>query len=43
MTMSFGVKALDPHLTPEENVKKVDEKLYEAKSTGRNRVAYDEI
>ena len=43
VTMSFGVKALDPHLTPEENVKKVDEKLYEAKSTGRNRVAYDEI
>lgn len=43
VTMSFGVKALQSNLSPEENVKGVDEKLYEAKASGRNRVAYDEI
>ena len=43
VTMSFGVKALDSNLSPEENVKGVDEKLYEAKTAGRNRVAVDEI
>lgn len=43
VTMSFGVKALDPHLAPEENVKDVDEKLYEAKTSGRNRVVADEL
>lgn len=43
VTMSFGVKALQSDLSPEENVKGVDEKLYEAKASGRNRVVSDEI
>ena len=43
VTMSFGVKALDSHLSPEENVKGVDEKLFVAIPAGRNRVAVDEI
>lgn len=43
VTMSFGVRALQSDLSPEENVKGVDEKLYEAKASGRNRVVSDEI
>ena len=43
VTMSFGVKALQSDLSPEENVKGVDEKLYEAKASGRNRVVSDEV
>ncbi len=43
VTMSFGVKALQSDLSPEENVKGVDEKLYEAKASGRNRVVSEEI
>lgn len=38
ITMSFGVRELDGALTTEENVKKVDEKLYYAKEHGRNCV-----
>ena len=38
VTMSFGVKEFDPNKTLEENLKIVDEKLYEAKRTGRNKV-----
>lgn len=37
-TMSFGVSELKEGKTPEENVKDVDEKMYEAKQGGRNRV-----
>lgn len=38
VTMSFGVSQLSPVKSIEENIKAADEKLYEAKSTGRNRV-----
>lgn len=38
VTMSFGVKQLDDNKTLEENIKDADEKLYEAKRTGRNKV-----
>ena len=38
VTMSFGVSQLSPVKSIEENIKVADEKLYEAKSTGRNRV-----
>lgn len=38
VTMSFGVKELETNKTLEENIGKVDEKLYEAKTSGRNRV-----
>ena len=40
VTMSFGVSALDPQLTTAENVQSADEKLYYAKSHGRNRVIH---
>lgn len=38
VTMSFGIKLLEDNKTLEENIKEADEKLYEAKATGRNRV-----
>ena len=38
VTMSFGIKQLEDNKTLEENIKEADEKLYEAKTTGRNRV-----
>lgn len=38
VTMSFGVKELESEKTTDANVKDVDEKLYEAKLTGRNKV-----
>lgn len=38
VTMSFGIKELDDNKTLEDNIKDADEKLYEAKSTGRNKV-----
>ena len=38
VTMSFGVKQLERNLSPDENVKTVDEKLYCAKQAGRNCV-----
>lgn len=40
VTMSFGVSGLDERETPENNIKAADEKLYEAKATGRNKVVY---
>lgn len=40
VTMSFGVSELDAALTPSENVKSADEKLYYAKSHGRNQVIH---
>lgn len=40
VTMSFGVKALDGECTIEQNIEEADAKLYEAKSTGRNKVVY---
>ncbi len=40
VTMSFGVSELDAALTTSENVKSADEKLYYAKSHGRNRVIH---
>lgn len=41
VTMSMGVKALEAGLSPEENIRGVDERLYEAKTGGRNRVVVD--
>lgn len=38
ITMSFGVKELDRSITVEANIEEVDAKLYEAKTSGRNRV-----
>lgn len=38
VTMSFGVDEIDYELTSDDNINKVDEKLYEAKNTGRNKV-----
>lgn len=38
VTMSFGVKQLERYKSMEDNVKDADEKLYKAKTTGRNRV-----
>ncbi len=38
ITMSFGVNDLDKEKTPETNIEQVDEKLYMAKQSGRNRV-----
>lgn len=38
ITMSFGVSELDEKATPEINIKNADEKLYNAKETGRNKV-----
>lgn len=38
ITMSFGVHELDACLSPDENVERVDARLYRAKTTGRNRV-----
>ena len=38
LTMSFGVKQLELEKTLEENIKEVDDKLYKAKQTGRNKV-----
>lgn len=38
VTMSFGAGSLDGEISPEDNIKGVDEKLYKAKTTGRNRV-----
>lgn len=40
VTMSFGVSELDAALTTAENVQSADEKLYYAKSHGRNRVIH---
>ena len=36
--MSFGVRMLNVVMTPDENIQGVDDKLYEAKTTGRNKV-----
>lgn len=41
VTMSFGVDQMMKESSPEENVKRVDAKLYRAKETGRNRVISD--
>ena len=38
ITMSFGVKELQGDKTAEMNIEEADVKLYEAKTTGRNRV-----
>ena len=38
ITMSFGVKQLEDKMTTDANIKVADEKLYVAKSMGRNRV-----
>ncbi len=38
ITMSFGVKELDGNTTVEANIEEADAKLYEAKTSGRNRV-----
>lgn len=38
ITMSFGVRELESGLNMQENVEKVDARLYQAKTSGRNRV-----
>ncbi len=38
VTMSFGVNELSRDKSSDENIKEVDEKLYRAKTTGRNKV-----
>lgn len=38
VTMSFGVNEINTMLSVEENIRRSDEKLYEAKNTGRNKV-----
>lgn len=38
VTMSFGVAGASPLLSIDENINKADERLYEAKEGGRNRV-----
>lgn len=40
ITMSFGVKELDAGLSADMNVELVDEKLYKAKTGGRNQVVF---
>lgn len=40
LTCSFGVAMLQEGDTPESLLKRSDEKLYQAKSTGRNKVVY---
>jgi len=41
ITMSFGCSEISAALSIEDNVKIVDERLYRAKQTGRNRVVAD--
>lgn len=38
VTMSFGCIGIDPKKSIEDNIGQADEKLYEAKKTGRNKV-----
>lgn len=38
ITMSFGVKEIESTKTADKNIKEVDEKLYEAKQSGRDKV-----
>jgi diguanylate cyclase (GGDEF)-like protein len=38
ITMSFGVSAMTAAKSSEQNIKDADQKLYQAKTTGRNRV-----
>lgn len=40
VTMSFGVSELEMGMCPDENIQIVDDKLYQAKEKGRNRVIY---
>ncbi|MDP3588040.1 MAG: diguanylate cyclase [Sulfuricurvum sp.] len=40
ITCSFGVAILDESETGEDLLKRADEKLYEAKETGRNRIVF---
>lgn len=41
VTMSFGCAEYNPELSLEENIKIADERLYNAKESGRNRVIYE--
>lgn len=38
VTMSFGVSQIDRNRTPDENIKRADDRLYIAKESGRNQV-----
>lgn len=38
ITMSFGVAPIDENWSSDENIKRADEHLYQAKQTGRNKV-----
>lgn len=40
VTMSFGVTEIKEWSCIEENIKRADEKLYEAKQSGRNKVVW---
>ena len=42
VTMSFGCAEIDFKLSAEENIKIADARLYRAKTTGRNRVVFED-
>ena len=41
ITMSFGVYEIDKNNSLDKNVKQVDDRLYTAKRTGRNKVVWE--
>lgn len=41
ITMSFGVASLELELSSDENIKRADDYLYQAKQTGRNKVVVE--
>jgi diguanylate cyclase (GGDEF)-like protein len=40
VTMTFGLTEYDMHLSLDENIKAADDKLYQGKEGGRNRIVY---
>ena len=40
-TLSFGCALFDPDKSIEENISQADERLYNAKESGRNRVCWE--
>ena len=43
VTMSFGVKQMEQNATPDENIENADGRLYNAKTSGRNRVVTESV